>query len=450
VWGFVVDGSNVGSFSLSRFDVSASSRDSEVSYIVNRIRIYRRINLQSSKKIQKSLMSLSFGNFSNSNNNTNTGLSFNNNNNNNKSNSNTGLSFSNNNNNMNNNMSSSSFANNNNNNMSMNMSSMNRNASIMSGRVREAQFGSLKPELQNYITQLGVKILREKIEAKIVSEHSNQRLQVLYQQVNRLETDLTDIRVSTDSAKSVVDRMRKRTNRDMNYVEEAQRVVLRRNEPPPIHSEVELPPMFFRDARQRCEEHMDFYTAQIDSMREILLPSGSRGSRGVSPSGGNNLMMRTDRGNTNFVLNSAGRFDRLGNGNAVSAQYGRRARVTAGDLKQIMQAQADAFFGMSSEIAALHEHVEMLKDKYLREIRREFRNTTSNQRDLMDSSRRNMSRWERGGDLGDRDPFKRRVLELEEEKRVWVRFLSLSLSLSLTYTHDLLTQQLLYRSSRIR
>ena len=57
-----------------------------------------------------------------------------------------------------------------------------------------------------------------------------------------------------------------------------------------------------------------------------------------------------------------GRFDRLGNNNAVSTEYGRRARVTAGDLKQIMQAQADAFFGMSSQIAALHEHVEMLKD----------------------------------------------------------------------------------------
>ena len=79
------------------------------------------------------------------------------------------------------------------NNNTSTMSSMNRNASIMSGRVRESQYGSLKPALQNYITQLGVKILREKIEAKVVSEHSNQRLQVLYQQVNRLETDLTDI-----------------------------------------------------------------------------------------------------------------------------------------------------------------------------------------------------------------------------------------------------------------
>ena len=70
--------------------------------------------------------------------------------------------------------------------------------------------------------------------------------------------------------------MRKRTNRDMNFIEEAQRVVLRRNEPPPIHSEVELPPMFFRDVRQRCEEHMNFYTGQIESMREILLPAGAR------------------------------------------------------------------------------------------------------------------------------------------------------------------------------
>ena len=153
---------------------------------------------------------------------------------------------------------------------------MNTNASIMSGRVRESQYGSLKPALQNYITQLGVKILREKIEAKVVSEHSNQRLQVLYQQVNRLETDLTDIGVSTNSAKNIVDKMRKRTNRDMNFIEEAQRVVLRRNEPPPIHSEVELPPMFFRDVRQRCEEHMNFYAGQIESMREILLPAGSR------------------------------------------------------------------------------------------------------------------------------------------------------------------------------
>ena len=91
----------------------------------------------------------------------------------------------------NNNSSSMSFAGANNN--TNTMSSMNRNASIMSGRVRESQYGSLKPALQNYITQLGVKILREKIEAKVVSEHSNQRLQVLYQQVNRLETDLTDI-----------------------------------------------------------------------------------------------------------------------------------------------------------------------------------------------------------------------------------------------------------------
>ena len=102
----------------------------------------------------------------------------------------------------------------------------------------------------------------------------------------------------------------------------------------------------------------------------------------------------------------------------MSAEYGRRARVTAGDLKQIMQAQADAFFGISSQIAALHEHVEMLKERYLREVRREFRNT-NNQRELTENGRRNMSRWERGGDLGDRDPFKRRMSEMEEEKRVW-------------------------------
>ena len=88
----------------------------------------------------------------------------------------------------------------------------------------------------------------------------------------------------------------------------------------------------------------------------------------------------------------------------MSTEYGRRARVTAGDLKQIMQAQADAFFGMSSQIAALHEHVEMLKERYLREVRREFRNT-NNQRELTENGRRNMSRWERGGDLGDRDPY---------------------------------------------
>ena len=59
---------------------------------------------------------------------------------------------------------------------------------------------------------------------------------------------------------------------------------------------------------------------------------------------------------------------------------------------------------MSSQIAALHEHVEMLKERYLREVRREFRNT-NNQRELTENGRRNMSRWERGGDLGDRDPY---------------------------------------------
>ena len=275
-----------------------------------------------------------------------------------------------------------------------------------STRIGEMQFADLKNrfgQLQDHILNLSIKIQKADDEYKTVGNHSNQRLQFLFRQIGRLDTEITKLGTDMDTANSITERMLARSNSTREYIHAAQRVVNRRDEPPPVHTDVRLPPVFFRENLKRCEERMHMYSRKINAMQDLLRTS-------TVADGANNEAARTR------VFGIVGAGTREGIAGMSKNKYGRYARITAADLKEIMATQADAFFEVCGQAASLHDQVDGLKDNFLRQQVNPLDRTIRPSGTYIRADR---TAWGVKREREDQNPFKKMEAMRAQRERDW-------------------------------